>query len=140
MVARLTWASILSIVMIPLLTLGLMLELEGILVLLSGLLVGLAVRLISKMKFPKFTWITVVVAIGLLALAIGVALINFPTTTVNDPNATVVNGELMLWQGMPLGILVLWLSRVAILPMAAGLVYYAVRLIVALVEARRARP
>ena len=136
MTARLTWAAILSIVMIPMLAVGFLDPLEGIVALVPGLLIGLAVRLLSKVKFPRFTWISVVVVAALMVTVLALVIWQIPQTTTNDPNATVVNGELMVG-GMPIAAILMWIARVAEIVMVAGLVLYTVRICQALIAARK---
>lgn len=58
MKTRLTWAAVLSIVLIPMLAIGWLDPLEGLPLVVLGTVLVVAVRLLSKVRIPKFTWIS----------------------------------------------------------------------------------
>lgn len=63
---------LLAIVALPFLVLGLIDPLEGGIALIVGLLLGVAVWLISKVPVPRFTWIALAatIAVGALTLVL----------------------------------------------------------------------
>lgn len=117
--ARLKWAAWLSIAVIPLLGIGLLDPLEGLGALLLGIALGAVVRVLSKERFPKLAWISFVVALTFLALAIGLAISELLGAPTDDTSQAGISTVV---------IVTLWLGRLAELPMIAGLVIYTVRL------------
>jgi hypothetical protein len=130
MITRLTWAAVLSIALIPPLTLGFLDPLEGLPALVLGLGLGVAVRLMSRMRIPKISWIPVVVVAGLWVVTLAMAALS-PRESGDAASNPVT--------GMPIQVIAMWLARFADVVMVAGLVYYAVLVCRALRLARRAR-
>lgn len=142
MITRLTWASILSIVLIPLLAIGWLDPLEGLPAVVLGTGLGVAVRLLSKVRIPKFTWISYVVAAGLMILLLVIVIVQgqmmMATQQTGNTVMNPISGEFAIG-GMPVAILLLWAARIADVVMVAGLIYYSVLVCKALAAARRAR-
>lgn len=142
MITRLTWAAILSIVMIPLLAIGWLDPLEGLPGVVIGTGLAVAVRLLSKVRIPKWTWISYVVVAALMILAIVLASLQWPmmmaAQQASDTVANPMAGALVVG-GVPIVIVLLWISRAADLAMVAGLIYYAVLVFRALKDARHNR-
>ncbi len=131
MITKLTWSAILSIVMIPLLAIGFVDPLEGLPLLVIGLALGVTVRLLSRMRFPRFTWITVVVAAVFTVALLVFASLNWAAMMAEQaPGDTVMNplnnGPLI--GDVPVLILFMWVQRLVILVMVAGLVMYTVKI------------
>lgn len=125
--ARLTWAAVLSIVSIPLLAIGFLDPLEGLPFLVIGLALFFSVRLLSKVRIPRLTWITIVIVAVLMAATLAIAIAGSspaPTheTVVNPMMRGIMIGE------VPLLIVFMWLARLAELPMIAGLIVYTVKI------------
>lgn len=127
---KLTWAAALSILMTPLISIGLLDPLEGIVLLIPGIILGAIVRILSQVKFPRFTWISFTAALVLMAATIGVAIIDAAPRANTGSDSTVENP---LMQGVmigeiPLLIIMLWIARLANLIMVAGLIFYSVKI------------
>lgn len=127
---RLTWAAVLSIVIIPLLALGLLDPLEGLPLLVLGLGLGVTVRLVSRVRIPRFTWISSTIAFSLMAGTLAVAIAQSLARPMRETEATVANPMLEGFTvgGVPVLILLLWLARLANLVMIAGLIVYSVKI------------
>lgn len=128
MTTRLTWAAVLSIVLIPLLAVGLVDPLEGFPFLLVGLGLVAAVRLLSHVRIPKVAWIPAAIAVALMAVILALSFFA-PRATDGVDQAT--NPTLLL------GPVLLWSQRLVIIVMVAGLILYAVRVVTALRVARK---
>lgn len=128
--SRLVWALVLSILTIPLLALGWLDPLEGLPLVIGGLACFVAARVLSKVPYPKITWIPVAVVAGLMVATLVVASLQWPLMmAAREEGATVANPLTQGFQvgGVPVVLVMLWVSRVAILVMVAGLIVYAVR-------------
>lgn len=140
MVTRLTWAAIASIVMIPLLAIGWIDPLEGLPALVLGIGLAVTARLLSRVRIPKFTWIPFVVVAALMIATLTLVIVQGSQMMAdqrgNDTVSNPMAGELV-FGGLPIGTVMLWLERLAVLVMVAGLIYYTVLLIRALRSARR---
>lgn len=142
MVARLTWAAILSIVMIPMLAIGWLDPLEGLPALVIGIALAIAVRTLSKVSIPKFTWISFVVVAAIMVLTITLAVLQSSMImAAQEAGDTAVNplADGFVVAGVPLVNLLLWVGRAANVVMVAGLIIYSVRVFRALGSARRER-
>lgn len=130
MKTKLTWAAVLSIVMIPLLSFGLLDPLEGLPLLILGLGIAVTVRLLSRVRLPRFTWVSFTVAASLMAVTLGIAIAQSFASPIRETETTVANpmAEGLMIGGMPVLILLLWIARFANLVMIAGLVIYSVRI------------
>jgi hypothetical protein len=124
--------------MIPLLTIGFLDPLEGLPLLVVGLALAVTVRLLSRVRFPRITWISVLVVAVLMSLTLGFAIAeSMPQTqptgdTVGNP----LMNEIMLGS-LPVVLILLWLSRAAEVVMVVGLVVYSVKLFTARSAAKR---
>lgn len=128
---RLTWAAVLSIVMIPVLAIGWLDPLEGLPLVIVGIGFGVAVRLLSKVPIPRFTWISFLVVAGVMTVTIVVAALQWAAlSTTESVSASATNPIATI----PLVAVLLWISRLADLVMVVGLVLYSVRIF----QARRA--
>ena len=127
MKTRLTWAAVLSIVLIPMLAIGWLDPLEGLPLVVLGTVLVVAVRLLSKVRIPKFTWITIVVVAVLMAATLAIAITQSAPAPADE---TVVNPTMrgIMIGEVPLLIVVMWLARLAELPMIAGLIVYTVKI------------
>ena len=134
MTTRLTWAAVLSIILIPMLAIGWLDPLEGLPLVVLGIALLVTVRLLSKVRMPKITWISLVVVAGIMILAVTLALLQGPMIMAAmenaQPDATVPNPltEGFNLFGIPVVIALLWLARAADLVMVAGLIVYSVRI------------
>lgn len=121
---RIVISLILGVIALPVTAIGLIDPLEGGIALLIAIGLGVAVRLISGVTVPPMTWIPVVatVAIGLLALVL--AIIGMPSDVGQEtgPEASAPNPL-----GGPVRILV-WVYRLGVLAVLAGVVVYLVRI------------
>lgn len=134
---RLTWAATLSIVMIPLLAVGWLDPLEGLPLLIIGVALGVTVRLLSRVTFPRFTWVSFVIVAGLMIATVTLAMLQWPMVMqAQETDVTVGNplAEGFTIAGIPIVGLLLWLARLADLVMVAGLVVYTIKIF----KARRA--
>ena len=127
---RLTWAAVLSIVMIPVLAIGWLDPLEGLPLVIVGIGFGVAVRLLSKVPIPRFTWISFVAVATLMTITIVAVAIGGAILAAQPVGDTGVNPTL----AFPIAAVLLWVSRLADLVMVVGLVLYSVRIF----QARRA--
>ena len=131
MITKLTWSAILSIVMIPLLAIGFVDPLEGLPLLVIGIALGVTVRLLSRVHFPRFTWISVVAAAVFTVALLVFASLNWAAMMAEQmPEGTAPNvlnnGPLI--GGLPVLILFMWVQRLVILVMVASLIMYTVKL------------
>lgn len=129
MTTRLTWAAVLSIVMIPLLAIGFLDPLEGLPFLVLGLGLAVTVRLLSKVRFPRIAWISVLAVAVLMSLTLGFAIAE--SMPQNQPTGDTVGNPLMtgiMLGPIPVAFALLWLSRLAEIVMVVGLVMYTVKL------------
>lgn len=117
---RMIIAIVLAVVALPFIFLGLIDPLEGGIALLIAIGLGIAVRLLSRVPFPKLTWISMVtsVAIGVTVLALAIV----PDPVVTDQGV----GRGPTWVVM---IALLWVYRVSVVVTIAGAVLYLVRLV-----------
>ena len=134
MTTRLTWAAVLSIILIPMLAIGWLDPLEGLPLVVLGIALLVTVRMLSKVRKPKITWISLVVVAGIMILTVTLALLQGPMIMAAmenaQPDATVPNpltGGFNLF-GIPVVIALLWVARAADLVMVAGLIVYSVRI------------
>lgn len=131
MKTRLTWAAVLSIIMIPLLAIGWIDPLEGLPLLVIGIALGVTVRLLSKVRFPRFTWVSFVVVAVLMVGLLTFASINWALIMADQvPEGTapnVLNNGPLIGE-IPILILLMWVQRAAVLVMVAGLIVYTVKI------------
>lgn len=130
MKTRLTWAAVLSIVLIPMLAIGWLDPLEGLPFVVLGIGLGVAVRLLSKVRIPKITWIPLAVVAGLMIVTLTIAMIQWPLIMADGVDGETVmnplaNGPTIA--GIPIMIVTMWMARVANLVMVAGLIVYSVK-------------
>lgn len=132
MITKLTWSAILSIVMIPSLAIGFVDPLEGLPLLVLGLALGATVRLLSKVHFPRFTWISVVATAVFTVALLVFASLNWAAIMADQmPEGTapnVLNDGPLILGGMPVLILFMWVQRLVVLVMVAGLIMYTMKL------------
>lgn len=131
MITKLTWSAILSILMIPLLAIGFVDPLEGLPLLVLGLALGATVRLLSRVRFPRFTWISVVATAVVTVALLVFASLNWAAMMAEQaPDGTVPNvlnnGPLI--GDVPVLILFMWVQRLVILVMVASLIMYTVKI------------
>ena len=130
MKTRLTWAAVLSIVLIPMLAIGWLDPLEGLPLVVLGTVFVVAVRLLSKVRIPKFTWISYAVVAGLMIVTLTIAMIQWPLSMAQQVEGETVMNPLMngpTIAGIPIMIMTMWMARVADLVLAAGLIFYSVK-------------
>lgn len=125
--ARLTWAAVLSIVSIPLLAIGFLDPLEGLPFLVIGLALFLTVRLLSKVRIPRLTWITIVIVAVLMAATLAIAIAQSAPAPADETVVNPMMRGIMIGE-VPLLIVFMWLARLAELPMIAGLIVYTVKI------------
>lgn len=113
-------ALVLAVLALPLLILGLIDPLEGGLALIAAIVLGVIVRLLSREPFPRFTWISVLTALGIGALVLGIALLRVPQAGPDGSVPSPLSGGLVA---------LLWVYRVAVLVAIAGAVVYVLRVI-----------
>lgn len=126
---RLIVSLVLAMASIPILTLGLIDPLEGGVALLLGFLIGFAIRLLSGIPVPRFAWIALVVtaAIGVLALALAIPQFSAGMPDVAaEPQAAFRPLALLRWG---------W--RLGVLAVIAGAVWYAARIVQAMLVAEQ---
>lgn len=142
MVTRLTWAAILSIVMIPLLAIGWIDPLEGLPALVLGIGLAVTARLLSRVRIPKFTWISFVIVGALMTTTLILVIVQGSLMMAEQQGGDTAANPMMnefVVGGLPIAMVMLWVSRFAVIGMVAGLIYFAVRVIRALKSARRER-
>jgi hypothetical protein len=142
MITRLTWAAILSIVMIPLMAIGWLDPLEGLPALVLAIGLGVAVRRLSKVRIPKFTWIPFVVTAALMSVTLIVVIVQGSVMMAAQQGSDTVANPMMtefMLGGVPVAMVLLWASRLADLVLVAGMIYYSVQVWRALVRARHER-
>lgn len=130
MKTRLTWAAVLSIVLIPMLAIGWLDPLEGLPLVVLGTVLVVAVRLLSKVRIPKFTWISYAVVAGLMIVTLTIAMIQWPLSMAQQAEGEIVMNPLMngpTIAGIPIMIMTMWMARVADLVLAAGLIFYSLK-------------
>lgn len=134
MTTRLTWSAVLSIILIPMLAIGWLDPLEGLPLVVLGVALLVTVRLLSKVRMPKITWISLVVVAGIMILTVTLAALQWPLIMAAMENAetdaTVGNAltEGFTILGIPVVNALLWVARAADLVMVAGLIVYSVRI------------
>ncbi|TXN31895.1 hypothetical protein [Lacisediminihabitans profunda] len=126
--SRIIIALVLAAVAIPLLVLGLIDPLEGGLALVGVVVLGVAVRLLSKVRVPRLAWISIIATVAVGALTIVLAVTARPQPAVGGTVASPVSGVI-------LGLL--WVYRLGVLSTLAGGVLYIVRLVGSLERNRR---
>lgn len=125
--ARLTWAAVLSIVSIPLLAIGFLDPLEGLPFLVIGLALFFSVRLLSKVRIPRLTWITIVIVAVLMAATLAIAIADSGPAPADETVVNPMMRGIMIGE-VPLLIVFMWIARLAELPMVAGLIVYTVKI------------
>lgn len=117
---RLIIAIALAVVAVPFVFLGLIDPLEGGIALLAAIALGVVARLLSRVPFPKLTWIPMVTAVAIGVITLGLAILPAPVETAQGV------GRGGLW--LPI-IVLLWTYRIAVVVALVGAVAYVVRLI-----------
>ena len=134
MTTRLTWSAVLSIILIPMLAIGWLDPLEGLPLVVLGIALLVTVRLLSKVRMPKITWISLIVIAGIMILNVTLAALQWPLIMAAmesaENDATVGNAltEGFAVFGIPIVNALLWVARAADLVMVAGLIVYSVRI------------
>lgn len=129
----------LSIVLIPLLAIGWLDPLEGLPLVVLGTALVVTVRLLSRVRIPRLTWTTYTVVAVFMTATIGVAIAESPAVTGQaDPTVENPMASAIMIGGIPLLVVLMWVARVAILPMVAGLIVYTRRIIKARSAAKAA--
>ena len=122
--SRLIASLILGIIALPVIFVGLIDPLEGGLALLVGVGLGVAVRLLSAVPFPRLAWISMLATLGVGILVLALVISAVPSETVQEvgPEVTAPN---------PLNAgarILLWVYRLGVLLVFAGGVVYLVRI------------
>lgn len=113
-----------GVLTLPVIFFGLIDPLEGGIALVLALGLGALVRLVSGVHMPRLTWISMVATLGVGLVALVLAMLSLPPSTVQEvgPEATAPN---------PLDASVrvlVWIYRLGVLVVLAGGVLYLVRL------------
>lgn len=123
------FAVVFAVVTLPLLILGLIDPLEGGLPVLGVVMLGVAVRLLSKVRYPRLAWIALVASVAVGALTVVIAVTAGPSYgTADDVSSSVSIVTMVL----------VWVYRLGLLVTLAGAVIYIVRLVASL-ERNRGR-
>lgn len=120
---RVIVATVLAIAALPLLAFGLIDPLEGGLALIVAIALAVAVRLLSRVTFPRLAWISMLVSVAIGVTTIIVAVTGEPVETAPGTVLSPMSG----W-----AIVLLWAYRLAVLVTLAGAVLYVVQLFQAL--------
>ena len=111
-------AIVLAFIALPLLVFGLIDPLEGGIVLLAAVALGVVVWALARVRLPKLLWISLIVTVAIGALTLGLAILGADEGG-GDGSAT---NPIFPLIGL------LWLWRVGVLVVLAGAVLYLVRL------------
>lgn len=113
-------AAVLAVLMVPTLALGLLDPVEGGLALLAAIVLGVAVRTLSRVPVPRLAWVSALVAVALGAAAILVAVTTRPAPDASGRVTSPLSGGLLV---------LVWGYELAALVTLVGGVLYVVRVI-----------
>lgn len=111
-------AIVLAFIALPLLVFGLIDPLEGGIVLLAAIVLGVVVWALARVPLPKLLWISLIVTVALGALTLGLAIFSVGQPTGDDTAPNPIFSVVGL----------LWLWRAGVLVVLAGAIVYLVRL------------
>jgi len=122
MKVRLGFAFGLAIIAVPVVFIGLIDPLEGGVALLAAFLIGVAVRLLARVRVPRVLWIslTSTAIIGVVVLAI--ALLGSPQNQTVSQDVTAAN------PGIPVSVVLMWIYRAGVVATLVGTLIYIARL------------
>ena len=119
---RVGFAFGLAILAVPLVFIGLIDPLEGGVALLVAFLLGVAVRLLARVRVPRALWIPLTATAILGAVVLAIALLSSPENQTVSQDVTAANPLL------PTAIILMWIYRVGVVATLVGTVIYVVRL------------
>jgi hypothetical protein len=122
MKVRLGFAFGLVILCAPIVFLGLIDPLEGGLALLIAFSLGIAVRLLSRVRVPRLLWIALSATALLGATVLVLAILRSPETQRAEGDSMVINPML------PTAIILVWIYRVGVIVTLVGTVMYISRI------------
>ena len=118
-------AIVLAFLTLPLLVFGLIDPLEGGIVLLGAIVLGVVVWALARVPLPRLLWMPLIVTVALGALTLGLAFVLAPQESGPGAGGNPIAGALV---GL------LWLWRAGVLVVLAGGIVYLVRLFKSLRE------
>lgn len=118
-------AIVLAFLTLPLLVFGLIDPLEGGIVLLGAIVLGVVVWALARVPLPKLLWIPLIATVALGALTLGLAFVLSPQESGPGAGGNPIAGGLI---GL------LWLWRAGVVVVLAGAILYLVRLFKSLRE------